>query len=106
MKNSIKQLLRRPAFLISFVLLLTLSCAFLCLSAGLWANARQSMRAAEGAFTTIAFLNDAELMPMRSNDQAPKYAPEVLERVKESGAGSRYTLMADARQSLTIYTAL
>ena len=105
MKNSIKQLMRRPAFLISFVLLM-FSCAFLCLSAGLWANARQSMREAEGAFTTIAFINDAEFMPMRSNDQAPKYAQEVLERVKESGAGSRYTLMADARQSLTIYTAL
>ena len=57
MKNSIKQLMRRPAFLISFVLLM-FSCAFLCLSAGLWANARQSMREAEGAFTTIAFLND------------------------------------------------
>lgn len=29
--------------MISFVLLM-FSCAFLCLSAGLWANARQSMR--------------------------------------------------------------
>ena len=104
MKNSIKQLLRRPVFLISFVLLLTLSCAFLCLSAGLWASARQSIREAEGAFTTIAVLNDAEFRPMTSNEQAPKYAPELLERVKESGAASRYTLMADARQSLTGYS--
>lgn len=90
--------------MISFMLLLTLGCAFLCLSAGLWANARQSMREAEGAFTTIAVLNDAEFMPMISNNQAPKYAPELLERVKESGVGSRYTLIADARQSLTGYS--
>ncbi len=92
-KNSIKQLFRRPVFLLLFVLLLALSSAFLCVCAGLWANARETQRRAEETFTTIAVLNDG---PYITSEEGL----EQRAAIRAAAEASPHVRLVDDRQSL------
>ncbi|MGN0800352.1 MAG: ABC transporter permease [Christensenellales bacterium] len=92
-KNSIKQLFRRPVFLLLFILLLALSSAFLCVCAGLWANARETQRRAEETFTTIAVLNDGPYITSEEG-RAQRAA------IRAAAEASPHVRLVDDRQSL------
>ena len=92
-KNSIKQLFRRPVFLLLFILLLALSSAFLCVCAGLWANARETQRRAEETFTTIAVLNDG---PYITSEEGLAQRAAI----RAAAEASPHVRLVDDRQSL------
>lgn len=92
--NSIRQLFRKPVFLIAFTVLLALSCAFLCVCFGLWENTRQTLREAEETFTTVAVLDDAAF-------EGAKEGREKREAVRAAGAASAHVRLADHRKSLS-----
>ena len=105
MQTSIKQLIRRPVFIISFTLLMALGCAFLCVSAGLWASARLSAKGADSLFTTIAALNAVEFRQMQSmHTDPPKHNPELYERAKEASAQSEHVRYARQDATLRAYS--
>ena len=93
-KNSIKQLFRRPVFLLLFILLLALSSAFLCVCAGLWANARETQRRAEETFTTIAVLNDG---PYITSEEGLAQRAAI----RAAAEASPHVRLVDDRQSLS-----
>ena len=92
-RNSIKQLFRRPVFLLLFILLLALSSAFLCVCAGLWANARETQRRAEETFTTIAVLNDG---PYITSEEGLAQRAAI----RAAAEASPHVRLVDDRQSL------
>ena len=92
-KNSIKQLFRRPVFLLLFILLLALSSAFLCVCAGLWANARETQRRAEETFTTTAVRNDG---PYITSEEGLAQRAAI----RAAAEASPPVRLVDARQSL------
>ena len=105
MRTSIKQLLRRPVFIVSFILLLALGCAFSCVSAGLWASALMSAAGADSLFTTIAALNAVEFREMGSIYAAPpKHDPELYDKTMEAGVKSEFVRYVRQDGSLRAYS--